>query len=215
MSIGSCWGSENKKRICSEYIVTPVLHLRALAGKSKPSCAGRDVETWFYMFRAQNRETKRIENFFAGEHAANEFLRIIPAASLPRFNPLIDIMPDPEAVEDDEVGHPPNAGNHDVGQHRTALNLELFRAVRLFAYWVPEDPDAPLSGLISDIDECQSDRRNKTLVKSLNTMIKKYNSTLRSMINDLESRGYRIRYFRFPHILSAIEELGVQNYIDP
>lgn len=172
------------------------------------------------MFRAEHRETRRVENFFAGEHAANELLRIIPAPMLPRFNPLVDDDPD-----DDIPNNPNPVGPHDPGrpgdereQHRrarTALNRELFRAVRLFVYWVPGDPGRSLSGLIQDIDERPNDRRNASFVKSLNTMVGAYGTTLRQMIIDLEARGNVLRHFEFPLIRAVIDELPIPNNIDP
>ncbi|TSD85258.1 hypothetical protein FFK22_028515 [Mycobacterium sp. KBS0706] len=215
MPIGTCTGPANKDRICREYVVTPVLHLRTLVGETKRSCAGgRPVETSYYMFEAQHRETRIIEIFYAGKTAARGFLGAIPAAPLPCFNPLLD------GPSDDDLGRAPGdpgdrgARNGPVPQ-RTALNRELFQATRLFVCWLPTEPRAALSSVIREIEARPGDSRLKSLAQSLNTMLGSYGRPLRKMIQDLERRGNRVRPYAFPHVVQAVVERGLSNYIDP
>ena len=162
------------------------------------------------MFRAEHRKTGEVEIFFAGEHAANEFLRIIPSVPLPRFNPLHEDGPG----EDGQPGPPGDPGQPRERIERTPLNRELFQAVHIFVCWIPGIPKAPLSGLIMDINKRPLDSQNEKLVKSLNTMIGKYQRTLRQMIQDLIGRGNHIRNFTFPLICDVIRELNLPNNID-
>jgi len=51
LPIRTCTGQANKDRICREYVVTPMLHLRTMAGETKQSCAGgRELGKSYYMF---------------------------------------------------------------------------------------------------------------------------------------------------------------------
>jgi len=166
------------------------------------------------MFEAQHRETRIIEIFYAGKTAARGFLGAIPAAPLPCFNPLLD------GPSDDDLGRAPGdpgdrgARNGPVPQ-RPALNRELFQATRLFVCWLPTEPRAALSSVIREIEARPGDSRLKSLAQSLNTMLGSYGRPLRKMIQDLERRGNRVRPYAFPHVVQAVVERGLSNYIDP
>ncbi len=87
MSIRSCRGEQAKLRIVDQYELSPVAHLKLLAGQETQGCCGR-VTNRYYSFEAKERKTSKIEELVVGYDCTEQFLNLIELEPLPLFNPF-------------------------------------------------------------------------------------------------------------------------------
>lgn len=110
-----CTGTENKKRIVSEYWVKPVSRLMLLNGLEINGCCGL-LTREYYIFLATHKETKHQEVITVGTYCADEFLKLTK-------NPPLQLS--------DLFNSATSHGNNSTSVERTRSNSRMHDINRL------------------------------------------------------------------------------------
>ena len=76
MSITNCRGDKAKLDIVSNYDIKPVVYVRLLSGQKINGCCG-PITDKYYLFEAENKQTKDIDTFCVGYDCGDQLLQLI------------------------------------------------------------------------------------------------------------------------------------------
>lgn len=204
MSFANCRGDKAKSEIVSVYNLKPVVYIRLLNNQRIDGCCG-PITDKYYLFEAEHRETKILENFCVGYDCGDQFLRLINHPPVQLFNPF-------KAETGVKVGNG-NSGNDD-GVNRQAfdpLNKELKNAIHILcSAWGGKAPQGGLRQFLEYINKNPSRRTNSFAITGFNRIVGKdaKGRTLTQIIEDVRSENPNLREFTFPLMKQVLAEEG-------
>jgi hypothetical protein len=210
MPLIPCRGHERRIWLCREYEITPIAHLKLLEGQNMTSCAGGNLTDSYFRFRAVRRGNPDDNgDIICGYPTGCDFCELLDIDRPPLFNPLIA---DHEGGGGGAGGG--NGGNNPAPEQWDPVMLQLSNAIMiLLAYW-PYREDSILSKIQEEIRTIPDREPRRGLIKSVNTMLRNTNTTLRTILNDIERNNGRIRNFQFNLLIQVIEDMGLEQHFE-
>lgn len=199
----NCRGTQTRERIVRDYQVTPVAHIKLLAGQTKRSDAEANIDNEYYIFEAvaPNGEKKIIQ---CGMGAARHFLRLLNHEGLPLFNPL--------HVSRNVGGTRGVRGNVNQEQNWNQTAKQLYNAIMwLIIAWNAE-PTTLLYEFRKDILEYYDREPFDWKIKRVNTVIKDGGKgrTLTEIINDFRNenniRDDMCQFDRLNNVINGMQD---------
>ncbi len=200
MSLSNCRGSEAKKRIVDSYNIKPIVYIRLLAGQKINGCCG-PITDKYYLFEAEHKETKEIENFSVGYDCGDQFLQLTGHTPITLFNPF---------QAESRQGGGGKGKKGDVTQIHP-LNRELKNAIHLLcSAWGGYAPKGSLRKYLEYINDAPQRATNSFAVIGFNNIVGKdaKNRNLSQIISDLKAGNPTLREFSFPHMEKVLVEEG-------
>lgn len=198
MSFPSCDNRSdpnNRNKLASAYVITPVAHTKLLPGQELVGCCGK-ISNECYTFSFQSRSNTTDTGLFSvGRHCALDFLALTGKSAPPCFNPLTS--PSSGGGGGSNAAANPSA--------MCALNLEVYQAINLLTLdWGP--PKASLQAILTAIVSAPGKAIANNHVTHLNNIIGKdrQGRTLASIISSLKTTHPNLRNFNFPNIQSLL-----------
>lgn len=195
MSLSNCRGNEAKNRIVDSYNIKPIVYIRLLAGQKINGCCG-PITDKYYLFEAEHKETKKIENFSVGYDCGDQFLRLIDHEPISLFNPF--------QAENNQGG---GGGGGGGGRHNGneaqihPLNRELKNAIHILcSAWGGYAPKGSMRRFLEYINNAPQRATNSFAIIGFNKIVGKdaKQRTLSEIINDLRVDNPTLRNFTFP-----------------
>ncbi|WP_019556494.1 hypothetical protein [Thiomicrorhabdus arctica] len=198
MSFLNCRGSEAKNKIVDSYNIKPIVYIRLLAGQKIDGCCG-PITDKYYLFEAEHKETKEIENFSVGYDCGDQFLQLTGHAPISLFNPF--------QAENGQGGG--GEGNNEAGTQIHPLNRELKNAIHLLcSAWGGYAPKGSMRKFLEYINNSPQRATNSFAVVSFNNIVGKdaKNRNLSQIISDIRADNPTLREFAFPHMEKVLAE---------
>lgn len=192
MNLSNCRGDEAKNRIVTLYKIKPVVYMRLLAGQKIEGCCG-PITDKYYLFEAENKKTKKCEDFFVGYDCGSQFLQLIGHAPISLFNPF-------QAVNKQTGGGGGGRVNEN-GMKIDPLNRELKNAIHILcSAWGGHAPTNSMKNFLGYINDKPERATNSFAVTAFNDIVGKdaKNRKLSEIINDLREKNPTLRDFIFP-----------------
>ena len=181
-----CRGRNVRERIVRDYNVTPVAHIKLLAGQTKISDAEADITDEYYIFDVIDSEGNK-EIIQCGMGATRHFLELLNHVGLPIFNPL--------HIDRNAGGHggvnPGLGGNANQGQNWNQTARQLYNAIMWLIIAWDAKPNTPLFEFRDDVVRYHNREPFDWKVKRVNTVIENggRGRTLSEIINDFRNEN--------------------------
>lgn len=198
-----CRTGKRREEIVADYELKPIAHLKLLNGQVKKSCTGDPLLNTYYCFSYKSRQGNENGTFFCGSHAADHFLSLINANTLPLFNPL--------TPTNNSGGASGNSGSKPSNTwDRTAK--QLFNAINLILVWWDTPPGPAIISIKDKIETASDKTPTLALIKSVNTVISrdKNHLSLQQMIARLSANN-NIKTFSFDLLNVILANNGISS----
>lgn len=181
-----CRGRKEREKIVKNYQVTPMAHIRLLAGQTKRSDAEADIINEYYIFEAIDSNGNK-EFIQCGMGAARDFLELLNHEGLPLFNPLHA----EGNLEDQGGGNLRIEGNGRQIQGWNETARQLYNAVMWLIIAWDAKPDTPLFEFKNEIIKYKNCVPFDSKIKRVNTIIQKDRKgrTLTEIINGFSAEN--------------------------
>ncbi|WP_067867882.1 hypothetical protein [Neptuniibacter marinus] len=196
MSITNCRGDKAKLDIVSNYDIKPVVYVRLLSGQKINGCCG-PITDKYYLFEAENKQTKDIDTFCVGYDCGDQLLQLINHNPLQLFDPF-------QAQYGGQGG-----GNGGEAQQLHPLNKELRNAIHILcSAWGGKAPKAGLRKFLEYINKNPSRPTNSFAITSFNRIVSKdaKGRTLTQIIGDIRLKNPNLRNFSFPLMEQVLKD---------
>jgi hypothetical protein len=196
MSLSNCRGNEAKEKIVNLYNIKPIVYIRLLAGQRIDGCCG-PITDKYYLFEAEHKENKTIENFSVGYDCGDQFLKLINHDPIGLFNPF-------QAENTQGAGGGENSGN---GAQIHPLNRELKNAIHILCSgWGGYAPKGSMRKFLEYINNAPQRATNSFAIVSFNKIVGKdaKKRTLSKIISDIRVSNPTLRNFEFPHMEAVL-----------
>lgn len=207
-----CKGHGKRIQIVKDYNVIPEAHLPVLNGISIHSDAGRDITDTYYVFSCISKLTGNQEMIVCGRPTAIDFSTLTGKPLPQLFSPLVN-APLAGGVNAklrvglvNHLNHPPKWNK---------ARKQLYNATMLMIMYTGNRPDPyqPLFGIKRDIEELPYVETQVRHVKSLVTILKKFNTTIPKVIDRLSVNNH-IRNFDFDLLINFLESKNKEEFIE-
>lgn len=198
MSLSNCRGNEAKDKIVASYNIKPIVYVRLLAGQRIDGCCG-PVTDKYYLFEAEHKETKKIENFSVGYDCGDQFLQLIGHEPISLFNPF--------KAENIQGGG--GGGNNENEAQIHPLNRELKNAIHILcSAWGGYAPKGSMRKFLEYINKAPQRATNSFAIVGFNKIVGKdaKQRNLSEIINDLRVENPNLRNFTFPLMEAVLVE---------
>lgn len=206
MPLIPCRGHERRVRLCRDYEITPVAHLKLLAGQVFESCAGGIITDSYFRFHAvRNGNPDDKGDIICGYPTGCDFCDILGVEKPRLFNPL--------RVENG--GGYGGAGTGGVPPTpRNPVMQQLSDAVMLLLAYLPYREDSPLSSIQEKISKYPNATPFTKYIRSVNTILKNNKLTMHDVLENIERRNGPVREFDFELLKQILSESGIVSYFD-
>lgn len=176
-----------------------------LNGKILPSDAGGDITDSYFIFLCTSKHDKHTELIYCGKSAASDLCNLSKNTLPSLFNPLLDEI----EINNNHIN------NSTITNHWDAERKQLYNATMLIISAWNASPDTPLF----DIKEILENPRYINLppwlsnIKSINTILKNANTTMRSIINQLNENN-TLRDFSFDLLIEHLQRENIEQFFE-
>lgn len=199
MSLSNCRGNQAKNKIVASYNIKPIVYVRLLAGQRIDGCCG-PITDKYYLFEAEHKETKEIENFSVGYDCGDQFLQLIDHEPISLFNPF---------QSENIQGGGGERGNNGNEAQIHPLNRELKNAIHILcSAWGGYAPKGSMRKYLEYINNAPQRATNSFAVVGFNKIVGKdaKQRTLSKIINDLRVDNPTLKNFTFPLMEAVLIE---------
>lgn len=204
----NCRTHKKRIEIVKQYDVIPIAHLKLLNGKTIPSDAGGIIEDSYFIFNCKSKITNLNETIYCGRAVASDFCNLINEPLPNIFNPLkSEIKPNSQCNTSNNI-----FSSSNEKQNWSPIRIQLYNAIMLIFY----NYNIQLNSTLIDIKkkvELRFIEKDYYMIKSVNTILKKYNTTARKIINDL-SKYNDLKTYKFDLLIKELEKENIQQYYE-
>ena len=219
MPIGSCRGDANRDRIAEGFHIRPLLHTHVPGQHEIRSCCKRDVTTYYYLVKSQNRaDPSDIERLYAGRRCAEKLLERCGIALLP----VVSNFALPRGEPSEESLKSGRLGERKVRCHVTPLNREAQTVLNLIVSTIFPKLPKPGKGVENLLDFISANPGRDMYpreLKGLSTIVGAFvgrNRDINEVADRLEMKyGEPIETREFPRLREAFARHRIPDPVHP
>lgn len=200
----NCRGPKERKRIVANYDVEPVAHIKLLNGQVIHSDAGGDITDRYFLFRCTENRTGRVKQICCGTPTAMDFSKLTGKGLPSIFNPLRVTGSD---------GGDGGGGKSGVKPPWNPVRKQLYDATMLIIVAWNAKLDSVLYSIKEELEKDPEIEPCMGKIKSINTILRKGNTTMRQTLNRLGQKN-DMKEYSFDLLIKKLEEVKVQQYFE-